>query len=146
MGPHCGRTSSAKQPNYTHAYGNYPSVTHLSCINFTIIIHVQCRATLQAIGLYLEAFQKIADAATNSKGLLLHFIPDASLFVCLKCVCVFDCSFFIFYLQEQPKILVPLSREYAYVSEQLKAELNHLLGKYKFWWFLNRHIKLLEIN
>lgn len=104
----------------------------ISHVSITIIIHVQCRATLQAIGLYLEAFQKIADAATNSKGLLLHFIPDASLFVCLKCVCVFDCSFFIFYLQEQPKILVPLSREYAYVSEQLKAELNHLLGKYKF--------------
>lgn len=63
-------------------------------VSITIIIHVQCRATLQAIGLYLEAFQKIADAATNSKGLLLHFIPDASLFVCLKCVCVFDCLFF----------------------------------------------------
>jgi hypothetical protein len=47
------------------------AVTHLSCISITIIIHVQCRATLQAIGLYLEAFQKIADAATNSKG--LHF-------------------------------------------------------------------------
>jgi hypothetical protein len=45
------------------------AVTHLSRISITIIIHVQCRATLQAIGLYLEAFQKIADAATNSKGL-----------------------------------------------------------------------------
>ncbi|XP_059488216.1 uncharacterized protein LOC132204018 isoform X3 [Neocloeon triangulifer] len=31
-------------------------------------LHSCLRATLQAIGLYLEAFQKIADAATNSKG------------------------------------------------------------------------------
>ncbi|KAF4521641.1 hypothetical protein B566_EDAN006684 [Ephemera danica] len=35
-------------------------------------LHSCLRATLQAVGLYLEAFQKIADAATSSReGLIL---------------------------------------------------------------------------
>lgn len=36
-------------------------------------LHTCLRATIQAIASYLEAFQKIADAATNSKGKKLFF-------------------------------------------------------------------------
>lgn len=32
------------------------------------------RATIQAIAAYLDAFQKIADAATNSRGKLYIFL------------------------------------------------------------------------
>jgi len=36
-----------------------------------------CRATIHAIGAYLDAFQKIADAATNARGIFFNiFIID----------------------------------------------------------------------
>lgn len=38
-------------------------------LNISRFLSVHCRATIQAISAYLDVFQKIADAATNSKGL-----------------------------------------------------------------------------
>lgn len=41
-----------------------------------VIIYILsfCRATIHAIGAYLDAFQKIADAATNARGISFYFI------------------------------------------------------------------------
>lgn len=52
----------------THKRSSYTPVNCFPFTNFAKFLSSFYRAAIQAISSYLEAFQKIADAATNSKG------------------------------------------------------------------------------